>query len=305
MEPTQTTDVLSKVPVAQLRIFEASGRRNSLQAAAAELHLTPSAVSHAIRKMERALGVVLFERNGRNLSLSAEGEALMRHVAPAFAELRRGIELVSTRGPQLLRLHSAPSFATQWLAPRLKQFLAECPDIEVRLAAGTDYAQFRADDEYDADIIYGLPRASDVSVLPLVKETVTPLCAPRLARSIRRATDLLEQNLIQSDNKQVRWPNWFALNGLAAPPPRGFRFDRSFLAIAMAVDGLGVALESTLLAERELASRRLVAPLLESSHSIHYIGHHLVSPKAIHPRRPLRLFTEWLSRELKLKNGGS
>src|SRR5947208_8065398 len=72
--------MLSKVPVAQLRVFEAAGRRNSLQAAAAELHLTPSAVSHAIRKMEQALGVVLFERNGRRLSLSAEGEALMRHV---------------------------------------------------------------------------------------------------------------------------------------------------------------------------------------------------------------------------------
>jgi DNA-binding transcriptional LysR family regulator len=305
MEPTQTTDVLSRVPVAQLRIFEASGRRNSLQAAAAELHLTPSAVSHAIRKMERALGIVLFERSGRSLNLSAEGEALMRHVAPAFAELRRGIELVSTRGPQLLRLHSAPSFATQWLAPRLKQFLAECPGVEVRLGAGTDYAKFTSDDEYDADITYGLPRALDVSVLPLVKETVTPLCTPRLARSIRRPADILGQNLIQSDNKQVRWPDWFTLNGLAAPPPRGFRFDRSFLAIAMAVDGLGVALESTLLAERELASGRLVAPLLQRSHSIHYVGHHLVSPKTLHPLRPLRLFTEWLSRELKLKNAGS
>jgi LysR family transcriptional regulator, glycine cleavage system transcriptional activator len=297
---THSTDILSKVPVAQLRIFEASGRRNSLQAAAAELHLTASAVSHAIRKMERALGVVLFERSGRHLNLSAEGEALMRHVAPAFAELRRGIELVSTHGPQLLRLHSAPSFATQWLAPRLKRFQAECPEVEVRLAAGTDYARFTTDDEYDADITYGLPRAANVSVLPLGKETVTPLCAPQLARSIRSPVNLLEQNLIQSDNKQVRWPDWFALNGLAAPPTRGFRFDRSFLAIAMAVDGVGVALESTLLAEREVASGRLVAPLLECSQSIYYVGHYLVSPKGLHQRRPLRLFTQWLSRELKL-----
>jgi LysR family transcriptional regulator, glycine cleavage system transcriptional activator len=300
MRATQTTDVLSKVPVAQLRIFEASGRRSSLQAAAAELHLTPSAVSHAIRKMERALGVVLFERNGRHLNLSAEGEALMRHVAPAFAELRRGIELVSTRGPQLLRLHSAPSFATQWLAPRLKRFLAECPGVEVRLAAGTDYARFTSDDEYDADITYGAPRAPNVSVLGLGKETVTPLCTRDLARSIRSPADLLEQNLIQSDNKQVRWPDWFALNGLAAPPTRGFRFDRSFLAIAMAADGLGVALESTLLAEREIASGRLVAPLLDRSQNIHYVGHYLVSPKGLHQRRPVRLFTQWLSRELKL-----
>src|SRR6266567_127759 len=168
--------MLSKVPVSQLRVFEAAGRRNSLQAAAAELHLTPSAVSHAIRKMEQALGVVLFERNGRNLSLSAEGEALMRH--------------------------SAPSFATQWLAPRLARFLADCPQVDVRLAAGTDYAQFSTDDEFDADIIYGLPRHAGLSILPLGEETVTPLCAPRLARSIKSPADLLELTLIQSDNKQ-------------------------------------------------------------------------------------------------------
>jgi LysR family transcriptional regulator, glycine cleavage system transcriptional activator len=292
--------MLSNVPVAQLRIFEAAGRRNSLQAAAAELHLTPSAVSHAIRKMEQALGVVLFERNGRNLRLSAEGETLMRHVGPAFAELRRGLELVSTRGPQLLRLHSAPSFATQWLAPRLGRFQAQCPEVEVRLAAGTDYARFSTDDEYDADIVYGLPPHAGLSVLALGEETVTPLCAPQLAGSINSPIDLLNQNLIQSDNKQIRWPAWFALNGLAAPAPRGFRFDRSFLAIAAAADGLGVALESTLLAEREIASGRLVAPLADCSESIRYVGHHLVSPKSPHQRRTLRLFTEWLMGELNL-----
>ena len=126
------------------------------------------------------------------------------------------------------------------------------------------------------------------------------LVTDQLARSISSPVDLLEQNLIQSDNKQVRRPDWFALNELAAPPTRGFRFDRSFLAIAMAVDGLGVALESTLLAEREIASGRLVAPLLDRSESIHYVGHYLVSPKGLHQRRPLRVFTQWLSRELKL-----
>jgi DNA-binding transcriptional LysR family regulator len=296
--------MLSSVPVAQLRVFEAAGRRNSLQAAAAELNLTPSAVSHAIRKMEQALGVVLFERHGRRLTLSADGEALMAHVAPAFAELRRGIELVSTRGPQLLRLHSAPSFASQWLTPRLNRFMAECPEVELRLAAGTDYAQFSADDAFDADIIYGLPRQVGLSIQPLGEETVTPLCAPEVARSIESPASLLGLTLIQSDNKQVRWPAWFAENGLAAPPPRGFRFDRSFLAIAAAADGLGVALESTLLAERELASGRLVAPLAGRSRSIRYVGHHLVFPQALHQRRALRLFTNWLLRELKLAPSG-
>jgi DNA-binding transcriptional LysR family regulator len=141
-----------------LRAFEAAGRTGSFRAAAAELHLTASAVSHAIRKLEHALGADLFHREGRTVRLSPDGEALMRHVGRAFEELRRGMEIVSTRGTRLLRLHSAPSFAAQWLTPRLPRFLARHPDIEIRLAAGTDYTRF-VTDEFDADIAYGLPRA--------------------------------------------------------------------------------------------------------------------------------------------------
>ena len=103
------------VPLSFLRIFEAAGRTGSFRAAAAYLNLTPSAVSHAIRKLEQALGIPLFERDTRNVRLSYEGEALMRHVSRAFDEMRRGMEVVSTRGPKLLRLHCAPSFAAQWL----------------------------------------------------------------------------------------------------------------------------------------------------------------------------------------------
>src|SRR5918998_2495319 len=118
------------MPLSFLRAFEAAGRTGSFRAAAAELNLTPSAVSHAVRKLEEALGTNLFLRDARAVRLSYEGEALMRHVSRAFDELRRGMEAVSTRGPQLLRLHSAPSFAAQWLSPRLSRFLAECPGIE-------------------------------------------------------------------------------------------------------------------------------------------------------------------------------
>src|ERR671916_1478978 len=142
--------MLQQVPLSFLRIFEAAGRTGSFRAAAAELNLTPSAVSHAVRKLEEALGSNLFLRDARAVRLSYEGEALMRHVARAFDELRRGMEAVSTRGPQLLRLHSAPSFAAQWLSPRLSRFLREHPGIEIRLAAGTDYTRF-GNEEFDAD----------------------------------------------------------------------------------------------------------------------------------------------------------
>lgn len=289
-----------KVPLQTLRVFEAVARRRSFQAAATELNLTPSAVSHAMRKMESSLGVALFERSGRTIRLTPGSEALMAHTGRAFEELRRGLELVSTRTPHLLRLHSAPSFAAQWLSPRLSGFFAEHPAVEVRLSAGVDYARFDTD-EFEADIIYGLPRQEGLVIVPLCQETITPLCAPHLAETIRSTKDVLGHQLIQSDYKQVRWPAWFALNGVAVPlMPRGSRFDRSFLAIAAAADGLGVALESTLLAEREIRSGRLVAPLAGRSEDIRYVGHHLVFSKALHHRGTLRLFAHWLARELNI-----
>jgi LysR family glycine cleavage system transcriptional activator len=286
-----------KVHLPLLRIFEAAGRRQSFQAAAAELNLTPSAVSHAIRKLEQTLGVVLFERSGRSVRLSAEGESLLTHTERAFEELHRGLEQVSARAPQVLRLHCAPSFAAQWLTPRLAEFMRQCPQVDMRLSAGTDYARFDTDD-FDADIIYGLPRQDGVHVLPLSEETLTPLCAPHIAQSIEVPADILRHPLIQSDNKQIRWPAWFGLNGLQVPSLRGSRFDRSFLAIGAAANGLGVALESTLLAEREIARGRLVAPLAGRSKEIRYVGHYLVFPKALEQRNTLRIFARWLAHEL-------
>ena len=290
-----------KVPISTLRVFEAAARWQSFNAAASELNLTASAVSHSIRKMEEALGVVLFERIGRGVSLSSEGQTLMGYTERGFDELQRGLEAVSSRAPRLLRLHSGPSFAAQWLAPRLARFFVQCPDVEVRLSAGVEYARFDTG-EFDADIMYGLPRQEGLVVLPLKEETVTPLCAPHIAETIELPTDLLRHPLIQSDNKQVRWPAWFALNGIAVPSTsRGLRFDRSFLAIAVAADGLGIALELTLLAEREISRGRLVAPLSGRSQDIRYVGHHLVYPPPFERRVQLRLFAQWLARELDIE----
>ena len=282
-----------------LRAFEAAARPGSFQDAAGELRLTPSAVSHAIRKLEQQLGVVLFEREVRHVRLSADGHALMRHVGPAFEDIRRGVTLVSTRVPRLLRVHSAPSFAAQWLTPRLPRFLAENPDIEIRLAASTDYTKFVSDD-FDVDIVYGRTSLEGVVVLPLGEETVTPLCVPSIARRIQRPEDLFNHHLIESDNKQVRWRDWFAANGLSSPPPHGMRFDRSFLAISTAANGLGIALESTRLAEREIDSGLLVPALGPPTVDVRYVGHYLVFPRLALRRQTLQMFLYWIARELKL-----
>lgn len=293
------------VPLSALRAFEAAARTGSFRAAAEGLNLTPSAVSHAIRGLERSLGTALFVREGRSIRPTEEGESLMRHVERGFGELQLGLGSVSARaGRHLLRLHCAPSIAAQWLVPRLRRFLDETKGLEVRIAAGTDYTRFQAD-EFDADIVYGPPPPSyygpahrGLAMLPLGTEVVTPLCAPALAERVRAPQDLLAHTLIESDNKRVRWPDWFAANALAAPEPRGPRFDRSFLSLSAAAEGLGVALESTRLAGRELASGRLVRPLQGACEDVVYTGHWLVMPRAKRYARPVVLLAGWLGKEL-------
>lgn len=287
------------LPLPALRAFEAAARHGSFRRAAEEIHVSPSAISHAIRRLEASVRTQLFLRSGPSVTLTPAGDTLRRHVERGFAELARGMGAVASAGPQLLRLHSALSFATQWLTPRLPAFLARHPGLQVQLATGVDLARFNAD-QFDADIIYGLPRQAGLTVVPLGEELVTPLCTPAMARHIHRPTDLLAMTLIESDNKMIRWPDWFAANAINPPQADGPRFDRSFLAVAMAVDGQGVALESTRLAEREIADGRLVAPLAGCSNDCRYVGHRLVFVPATGRHGAVRLFLDWITQELDL-----
>lgn len=292
------------VPLSLLKAFEAASRTGSFRNAADELARSPSAISHAIRTLEGNMGISLFVRTTRKIHLTAEGEFLYQHVRRAFEELRHGIETVSARGPTVLRLHSAPSFAAQWLAPRLSMFFSEYPLIDLKLAASTNYVQFGVD-ECDIDITYGRPKSEGAIVIPLGDELLTPLCSPAMAKRIRQPMDLTTVPLIQSEYKQFRWPSWFEVNGLPVCTPQGARFDRSFLAIAAACDGLGVALESTRLAERELRSGRLVRPLEGLEREIHYTGHYLAFSHTGQQRYSIRIFQEWLLAELGLSARGA
>ena len=290
---------MNTLPLGALRAFESAARTGSFRAASEELGLSPSAVSHAIRKLEDLIGAGLFEREGRAVRLNPAGEALFRHVSSAFDEVRHGLEVVGSRSGTLLRLHCAPSLAANWLMPRLRRLIADNPGLEVRLSSGVEYARFH-NDEFDADICYGPPRNVGLVTIPLAEETVTPLCSPELAGRINEPADLLALPLIESEHKRVRWNAWFGANGMATPSPNGSRFDRSFMAIGAAVDGLGVALESTLLAERELARGQLVAPLAGRARDVRYVGHYLVFPPQAKPRRAVRMLAAWVTREMGL-----
>ncbi|MDE1182673.1 LysR substrate-binding domain-containing protein [Paraburkholderia sp.] len=292
---------IRKLPLPFLRVFEAAGRTASFAAAAQELDLSPSAVSHSIRKLEETVNLRLFQRSTREVTLTREGAILLEHVQRGMDEMRRGLALVTTDDPSPLRLHTAPSFATQWLLPRLAGFVREHPNIDLRFSASTDYARFDEDD-FDLDIVYGEPKPSPHEKIPLALEKLTPLCAPALAEQIRRPEDLYAHTLIQCDVQLFQWKGWFEANQLTPPHHYGLRFDRSSMAIAAAVDGLGVVLESTLLAERELNKGTLMCPLIGSTREVPYIGHYLVYPKRLHHHQAFDTFKTWLLNELGIEH---
>jgi LysR family transcriptional regulator, glycine cleavage system transcriptional activator len=275
------------------RIFESAARHVSFRAAAEELNLSPSAVSHAIKGLEKTLGIALFERNTRNVSLTLAGQTLLSHASSAFEELRRGVEAISSNKAHLLRVHCAPSFAAQVLSPSLPSFLEANPAVEVRIAASTTYARF-VDGLVDVDIVYGEPQnRDDLIVLPLGEEIVAPLCSPEMAAQLKTPRDLVRFPLIRSDLKRIQWIDWFEGNGIGHPPPPAMTFDRSFLALEAAANGLGVALESHILARRALEASRLVRPF-GGTRDNRYIGHYLAYPKSGSQRRLARIFADWL-----------
>lgn len=287
-----------RLPLPALRIFEAAGRTSSFVLAAKELDLSPSAVSHAIRKLESIADLALFTRRARAINLTPEGSLLLEHVQRGLQEMSRGFAMAKSDTSVPLRLHAAPTFANQWLVPRLSMFIHDNPGIEIRISASTDYATFENDD-FDLDIVYGAPAPSAHEKVPLLIEELTPLCAPELATKIQSAQDLYSMPLIQSDGQSVKWKGWFTANDMLIPDHYGLAFDRSSMCISAAVHGLGVILESTLLAEREIAEGKLVAPLRDKSNSVVYVAHHLVHPRVPRQQEAFLRFKTWLTEELR------
>lgn len=294
-------NVFRKVPLAYIRVFEAAGRTLSFADAARELSLSPSAVSHSIRKMEELVGHRLFQRSTREVRLTREGGMLMEHIQRGMDEMQRGFALLTSDERTPLRLHTAPSFATQWLLPRLASFVRDHPNIDLRFSASTEYARF--DNDFDLDIVYGEPAPSPHAKIPLALEGLAPLCTPALAEHIRKPEDLYRLPLIQCEVQMYQWKGWFETNQLAPPTHYGLRFDRSSMAIAAAVDGLGVVLESTLLSERELQRGELVRPLAGSTREVEYVGHYLVHPRRQHRHEAFETFKAWLLKALGIRDG--
>ena len=285
-------------PLSTLLAFEAVARRRSFAFAAAELHLTPSAISHQVARLEADLGVRLFERSAHGVRLSDAGERYLERVGGALQALSVATEDLRQGVGNSLYVHSAPSIASLWLMPRLRRFAQAHPHISLNLSAAHTPSDF-ALGQADLDIRYGVPQWGDLVVEPLFEERILPLASPAFIREhrLKRVEQLLDVPLIQSNVSVVQWSDWLkAFSDLRAPERFSLRFDRAQMSLDAATQGLGVALESATNAEQHLAEGRL-KPVYGMDRAIKVKAHFAVYP-ARHARRPpVEAFLAWIHGE--------
>ncbi len=285
-----------------LRAFEAAARLQSFSLAAHELHLTPSAISHQVRELEENFGRALFVRGHRRVDLTAEGRRLLESLSRILDALEASCAEVSLApSGQVLTVYCAPSFAVKWLGPRLPSFTKANPGITIRLSTGAEPMDLTQAREVDVAISYRHAfQRPGIEVTALGRERIVPLCAPGLKKPRQSWKQvLLAAPLIDSELSQVSWPDWFALNGMPMPERPRASFDRGALSISAAVDGMGVALETTRFAERELARGDLVEANNAALKTIEREMHFLSQRTNERQVERIKAFRDWLLGQIR------
>ncbi len=287
-----------------MRAFEAAARHLSLSLAANELNVTPAAIRHQIRQFEDHIGLPVFERNGRGLALTDAGAAGLRDLREAFAHLAAAMDAIGSLGEGgVLSVSVPPSFAAKWLLPRLDSFEREHPEIDVRVSASTEIADFKRD-RIDVAIGYGPGGYGDVFLEKLLTETVIPVCSPALLGDavVRTARDLLGLTLLHddspdNDSSYPNWDNWMRAAGVHdADVERGPRFNQSSLVIESAILGRGVALAKSTLVAADIQAGRLVQPI--DGESPVSFAYYFIAPRAKLNLPKVAYFREWLRRQV-------
>lgn len=245
-------------PFAAIKAFETAARHLSFKAAADELCVTPSAVSHQIRTLEEFLDTALFERAGNRLTLTHTGRAYQGRLTGLLDGLDDSTRAASARHADVLRVLSTPSFAARWLVPRLDR-IPGAENLRLRVSEGapsTDFARNNA----DVVIQWGHDPVPGVVVEPLMASRRYPVATPDLVRqeAIARPQDLLEQRLLR-DAEGNGWAGWFRAAGVDARAlPPGPRFAHCELVATAAERGQGVALVYDAVMRDTIAAGRLV-----------------------------------------------
>jgi len=289
-------------PLTAIRYFEAAARHLSLTKAAAELHVTHSAISHQIKALEQWLGVPLFRRINRAVVLTEAGQAYVKPVKEAFERLAEASRVLKAREQAgTLTVSVVPSFAAKWLVPHLGSFRRRHPDIDVRVSATGRVVDFGRED-VDVAIRYGRGNWPGLRIEPLIRANLVPVCSPQLLHGplpLREPADLLRHPLVHDhDWPDDLWIRWLKAAGVEVTKLRpALSFNYSNLMIQAALDGLGVALTEEALVKDDLAAGRLVKPFdvnLGGSDA----GYFIVAPETSAERPKVKAFREWLLAEI-------
>ncbi|MEQ6248872.1 transcriptional regulator GcvA [Sulfitobacter sp. HNIBRBA3233] len=288
-------------PLTALRAFDAAARHMSFAKAAAELNVTPAALSFQIKSLEEHLGAPLFRRLNRAVELTEAGKALAQGAADGFQMLAAAWRAAQrTQDTQTLTVTAGPAFTAKWLAPRLYDFAQAHPEIELRFAASLHRMDFGRDN-VDVAIRFGKGPDTGLYALPLAEEWVMPVMTPELAKGITDLDSLREATFIFDDSisfldPPVDWARWFAAMGSSFAPDHGPRFSQADHALDAALAGMGVVLGRRALVVKDLADGRLVAPFgtaLLTGARFRYL-----CPEGMENRPQIAAFRDWVLAEI-------
>lgn len=284
-------------PLGALRSFEAAARLLSFKAAARELHVTPTAVSHQIKLLEQQLERRLFERRARQVVLTAAGQQLLPFVHEGFAALTRGVAALRDK-PRAITITATMAFTSRWLVPRVAAFRELEPELDLHFLA-TDEAVDLSAGVADVAVRYGSGPWPGLRNEPLLRDRFVVAASPRL--KLRTPADLTRQVLLHFSWRVTRpdtplWSLWFARAQLPLAHRGELHFSDETHAIQAALMGHGVILISRTLIADELRSGALVSPfgpeLASAAYQLAYPAHALEDAR-------LQKVRAWLQREAR------
>ncbi|MDX9672093.1 MULTISPECIES: LysR family transcriptional regulator [unclassified Pseudomonas] len=275
--------------------FEAAARHESFTKAAEELSLTQGAICRQIASLEDFLSVELFRRSRRGVKLTEAGLSYSRRVAMQLDAVERDtLSVMGQQGTNVIELAVVPTFGTQWLLPRLKDFQLKHPEVTVNLTNRTRPFLF-ADTDFDAAIYFGDADWSGTESHRLMGENPMPVCSPTLLGGSKHLTpdEIAELPLLQQTTRPYAWRQWFNSQHLNIPRDMtGPRYELFSMLAQAAMHDMGIALIPPFLIQRELAEKRLVIANPKALSSIK--AYYLMIPERKVESASLKAFRDWL-----------
>lgn len=287
-------------PLNALKAFEAAARHMSFTRAAEELFVTQAAVSHQIKALEDFLGLKLFRRRNRSLLLTEQGQGYFQDIKEVFIQMAEATDRVlASTAKGALTISLQPTFAIQWLVPRLNEFSQQHPDIDVRIQA-IDRDEGHLTDDVDIAVYFGKGNWSGVVADKLHQEQLMVVCSPQLKDGqipLETPEDLNKHILLHDINRR-HWKAWLKMMELdPAKANQGPIFSHTALVIQAAVHSQGLGLVNSVLAQPELLSGRLMCPFPELYTSAD--AHYLVCDESQAELGKIKAFRDWMLARVK------